>query len=84
MLYIATTLLYNKDLIEQADEETGAVRLVESGFVHPGQTIELDEERAAPLVEIGAVVLAPSAEPEQVPEPSPGVGPEPAVRPKWR
>lgn len=58
MKYIALTLLYNKDLIEDADPETGAIRLVESGFVYPGQEIELDEERAVPLLDCGAVVPA--------------------------
>lgn len=61
--YIAQQLLYNKDMVPAPDPETGVIHLVEAGFVYPGQTIELDDERAEILLAIGAIVLAPAVEP---------------------
>lgn len=62
--YIAQTLLYNKDLISRPDPETGVIHLVEAGFVHPGQEITLGDERAEPLLAIGAIAPAPPPKPE--------------------
>ena len=67
MLYRALTLLYNKDMIESIDPETGALVLVEAGYVHPGQTIDLEGERAEILLGLGYIEPAP---PEVAPEPA--------------
>jgi hypothetical protein len=69
--YIALVLLYNKDLLEESDPETGVLRLVERGFVRPGEPITLDEGRAAILLELGYIAPAPEPTPESEPDDQP-------------
>jgi hypothetical protein len=60
MQYIALTLLYNRDMIPAPDEH-GVIHLVEAGYVHIGETIELEGERAEILLGMGAIAPAPDA-----------------------
>lgn len=78
MTYTALELLFDKRLVERADPDSGELRQVEAGYILPGATIELDDARAELLLAVGAVALAPAAEPPAVePEPEPEPDPEP-------
>lgn len=69
MDFIATTLMYDRRLVERLDPETGQPVQVERGYIQPGEIIPLDDQAQIDcLLELGYIAqpeIAPAAEPTE-------------------